>query len=276
MTLHPWRQANVAFPDWDHAEATALKHLVPLLHHAQAEGAVTPWFHVRKSPCWRVRYQPGPSGHSHISTGLDVLTTRGHITGWTEVIYEPEVHAFGGGAAMDAAHRLFHADSHHLTTQLRADGGRHRRETSLLLCTLLMRSAGLDWYEQGDVWARVGEHRGPPAATNAGHGPKLLHAVSRLISVDTEEMLRSEGALAHLARWAHAYSDTGTALAHLNSAGQLHRGLRDVLAHHVIFAWNRIGLSQPAQAELATAARTVIFGPDPTTDGRPENRVETA
>ncbi|WP_412078848.1 thiopeptide-type bacteriocin biosynthesis protein [Streptomyces xanthophaeus] len=276
MSSHPWRQANVAFADWDLAEAAALTHVVPLLHGAQAEGAVVAWFHVRKSPCWRVRYQTHPSGHSRINQALDALAVHGHISSWTEVIYEPEVHAFGGTEAMDSAHCLFHADSHYLTAYLRANGGRHRRETSLLLCTLLMRSAGLDWYEQGDVWARVGDHRAPPTATNAVHDLQLRQAVNRLISVDTEEMLCSGGPLDHLARWAQSYGATGAALARLNSAGQLHRGLRDVLAQHVIFAWNRIGLSLSAQADLATAARTVIFGPDPTTDRSAEDRVETA
>jgi hypothetical protein len=41
-------------------------------------------------------------------------------------------------------------------------------------------------------------------------------------------------------------------------------GLRDVLAHHVIFAWNRLGLPSATQVVLAAAAKTAVFGPDPT------------
>jgi hypothetical protein len=37
------------------------------------------------------------------------------------------------------------------------------------------------------------------------------------------------------------------------------RGTRDILAHHVIFHWNRIGLPYKTQSILAHAAKTVIF-----------------
>ena len=36
-------------------------------------------------------------------------------------------------------------------------------------------------------------------------------------------------------------------------------GLRDVLAHHVIFHWNRLGLATPTQAVLAHAAADAVF-----------------
>jgi hypothetical protein len=40
----------------------------------------------------------------------------------------------------------------------------------------------------------------------------------------------------------------------------MERGLRDVLAHHVIFHFNRIGVPAPAQAVLARAARNALLG----------------
>ncbi|MDQ1006666.1 thiopeptide-type bacteriocin biosynthesis protein [Streptomyces sp. V4I23] len=273
MPESPWHQANVAFADWDSAETTALTHLAPLLRTAEDEGALAAWFHIRKNPCWRVRYQPA-NDQDPIPPGLDALTVQRHITGWTEIVYEPETHAFGGPEAMDAAHRLFHSDSRSLTIHLPADAS-HRLEISLLLCSLLMRSAGLDWYEQGDVWARVSNHRALPTATDAADNDRHRAAVHRLISVNTEEMLRSGGSLAHLTEWARAYTDAGTELAHLAATGRLRRGLRDVIAHHVLFAWNRVGLPYDAQATLAAAAKTVIFGPDPTTDRNPQDRADT-
>ena len=42
----------------------------------------------------------------------------------------------------------------------------------------------------------------------------------------------------------------------LAAAGQLYRGLRDVLAHHLIFAWNRAGLPYMTQSVIAGAAKT--------------------
>ncbi|MGW4982618.1 thiopeptide-type bacteriocin biosynthesis protein [Streptomyces mirabilis] len=276
MNSPTWCQANVAFPDWERAETIALARLGPLLRTAEDDGALSSWFIIRKHPCWRVRYLPAAVGQDRIGRGLDRLIGEAYIKAWTEIIYEPEIHAFGGAEAMASAHRLFHRDSRSLIDFLQSDAGRHRRETSLMLCSLMMRSAGLDWYEQGDVWARVGAHRALAAGTEQGNSDRLLSAVHRLISVNGEDMMRAGGPLAHVADWASAYADAGRELAHLTDSGKLHRGLRDVLAHHVLFAWNRIGLHYAAQAPLAAAAKTVIFGStDPTTERSSADRVET-
>lgn len=275
MNSPTWCQANVAFPDWEHAESIALAQLAPLLRTAEDEGALTAWFLIRKRPCWRVRYLPVADAQDRIGQGLDALIADGYIKGWTEIIYEPEVHAFGGAEAMASAHRLFHRDSRSLLDHLQVDAGKYRHEISLMLCSLLMRSAGLDWYEQGDVWVRVSAHRALPPGTERNSRDRLHTAVHRLISVNGEDLICTGGPLAHIAGWAGAYTDAGRELAHLTSTGQLHRGLRDVLAHHVLFAWNRIGLTYATQAALAAAAKTAIFGPDPTIERTAADRVET-
>jgi len=274
MNPPTWCQANIVFPDWESAEIVALAQLAPLLRTAEDEGALTAWFLVRKRPCWRVRYLPAADAQDRIGQDLDALVAEGHIRGWTKIVYEPEVHAFGGAEAMASAHRLFHRDSRNLIDHLQGDAGRHRRETSLMLSSLLMRSAGLDWYEQGDVWARVGAHRALPPGTGRDSRDRLHAAVHRLISVNGEDLMRAGGPLAHAAGWARAYTDAGKELARLTDSGRLHRGLRDVLAHHVLFAWNRIGLPYTTQAALADAAKTAVFGPDPTTQRNAADRVE--
>lgn len=72
--------------------------------------------------------------------------------------------AFGGDAGMNLAHELFCADSRAVLNLLRnGESGLGRRELSLLLCSILMRAAGLEWYEQGDVWHRVALERRLPA-----------------------------------------------------------------------------------------------------------------
>ncbi|MEU3315809.1 thiopeptide-type bacteriocin biosynthesis protein [Streptomyces sp. NPDC006662] len=272
MPAHTWHQANVAFADWSLAESTALTHLTPLLRAAEEKGDLTSWFHIRKRPCWRIRYQTAAGSGDPVAPTLDGLAAQGCIDGWVAVVYEPETHAFGGPEGMDAAHRLFHQDSHNLATHLQQEST-HRREISLMLCSLLMRSAGLDWYEQGDVWARVSAHRATPETADPSGSDRHHAAVRRLITVTTEDMLHGHGPLARFAAWASAYTDAGTELARLAATGRLHRGPRDVVAHHILFAWNRAGLPQDTQATLAAAATTVIFGPDPTTDRNPKNRV---
>jgi thiopeptide-type bacteriocin biosynthesis protein len=254
-----WHQVNVTFPDWDHAEQTAAVHIAPGL--SQATGA---WFFIRKHPCWRIRYQPAqPGTQADVERHLNALAAAGHVTGWTRIVYEPEVHAFGGTQAMDTAHHLFHADSRCLLRYLRDQpGGRHRRELSLMLCSIMMRAAWQDQFEQGDVWARVADHRKPPPGTSP-NGPRPVDKVCRLITTDAESRMRGGAPLGSHTGWAAAYTAAGRELADLTAAGRLHRGLRDVLAHHVIFAWNRAGLPYMTQSILASVAKTAIFGPDP-------------
>ncbi|WP_371782536.1 thiopeptide-type bacteriocin biosynthesis protein [Streptosporangium subroseum] len=270
MDPHLWRQANVAFPDYDRAEHVALTHLVPLLVSAEQDGFLTSWFFIRKNPCWRVRFLPGAdatAARAYIHHHLDDLKSNRHIIDAREIVYEPETHAFGGTDGMACAHRLFHLDSRHLlahltdTQHLPAAG--HRRELSILLCSALLRAARLDWYEQGDVWARVADHRQPPGPIPADRLCALQADLRHLMSVDTASLMREGSPLAYAPGWTRAFTVAGQGLADLAAAGLLRRGLRAILAHHVIFVWNRFGLPHTTQAVLATTAKTVVFGSDP-------------
>lgn len=266
-----WRQVFIHFDAWDAAEHTAVAHLGPLLTDAETSGLVASWFFIRKAPCWRVRFLPSDDSTAQDATTfihqrLDTLHEAGRIARWTETVYEPEAYAFGGPAAMDSAHHLFHQDSRHIFAYLGGDrapasasGGDQRRELSILLSSILMRSAGQDWYEQGDIWARVAEHRSlPPDAP-----PDRLHAMGSdlrwLMTVDPASLAQNDGPLAFLSDWAAAFDNAGTHLGELACHGTLRRGLRAVLAHHVIFAWNRIGLSHTTQSLLANVAKAVVL-----------------
>ncbi|MEV6397330.1 thiopeptide-type bacteriocin biosynthesis protein [Streptomyces sp. NPDC051907] len=266
----PWRQITIAFPDWDSAERTALTRLAPILATAEAARLIGPWFFLRKAPHWRIRYQPPgdqPTAETHILKALGPLQHAQHITAVTPVIYEPETHAFGGPEAMTCAHRLFHLDSRHLIDHLTRHPDRpRRRELSILLCTALLRAAGLDWYEQGDVWARVADHRDPPRPQPADRLKTLRDGLRHLMIADIAQLTREDAPFNVPAAWPHAFTTTGRELAALAAAGRLHRGLREVLAHHVIFAFNRLGLPHAAQAILAAGAKAVVFGPDPTSE----------
>jgi thiopeptide-type bacteriocin biosynthesis protein len=254
-----WHQANIEFPGWDRAEHVAAARLYPRLE--ETAPASLYWF-MRKQPCWRLRYRAGRDGASRTGHALDALTEAGHIAGWTPVIYEPEVHAFGGPEAMGAVHRLFHEDSREILAYLhtRPEDTR-RREYSLMLCSIMMRAARQDFFEQGDVWARVAACRPAPAEHAAG--PGLPGLVRRFLATDAESRMHEDAALGSCARWAAAYSAAGEELGKLAAAGRLHRGLRDVLSHCVIFAWNRLGLPYATQCTLASAAKAAVFGPDP-------------
>jgi thiopeptide-type bacteriocin biosynthesis protein len=255
-----WHQVNVSFPYWDSAEQTTAAHLGPRL---DSEEQLTAWWFIRKTPCWRIRYQAAPGAWSGVERHLRELIGQGHLTAWTRVVYEPEVHAFGGPESMAAAHRLFHDDSRAILTYLRDQpADRHRREISLMLCSVMLRAASQDWFEQGDIWARVASYRKPPPGI-LPERPRLLEPVRRLITADAGLKMRGGTPLVFRIGWADAYAAAGEELARIAAAGMLHRGLRDVLAHHVIFAWNRLGLPYAMQSALASTAKTVVFGPDP-------------
>ncbi|CCK25003.1 hypothetical protein BN159_0624 [Streptomyces davaonensis JCM 4913] len=57
-----------------------------------------------------------------------------------------------------------------------------------------------------------------------------------------------------------AFEQTGATLARLAARGALTRGLRAVIAHHVIFHANRASLLQDDQSALSHIAREVVMG----------------
>lgn len=257
-----WWQAYLHFTDWPNADTTFTTHVLPLLHEAESIGAIDGWWYTRKHPCWRLRIRPTSGARPTIGDGFDHLVSDRHLRRWWPGIYESETPAFGGKTSMTAAHALFVTDSReiqHLRQRTNLTVG--PRELSVLLCTIMMRAARLEWYEQGDVWNRVitTEHR--TAVSDVL--PERLNARTReirpLLLADSDGLLRSGGPLEPFAEWAAAFHTTGQTLARAVQDGTLDRGLRQVLSYHVLFHWNRLGLSMRGQSILAWAARATIL-----------------
>lgn len=256
-----WAQVHVEFTDWHRAEHTAARHLRPLL---AVDGGTAGWWFVRKYPCWRLRYRPTDDAPRRLAIALDDLVESSAIRSWHQTLYEPEIHAFGGPAAMDIAHELFHHDSCGVLDLLHCSPPPlpGRRELTVLAISLLLRAAGQDWFEQGDVWAKVAdlrraEHKPLRVATDA---PTSLR---RLMTLDAgpSSSLTAEGPLTPLTNWFAAFERAGRQLAALSRHGSLLRGLRAVLAHHVIFHWNRIDLAHTDQLILSILARDIVMTP---------------
>ncbi|MGH7867688.1 MAG: methyltransferase, FxLD system, partial [Candidatus Dormibacteraceae bacterium] len=240
------------------AETMATTHLSPFL--VRTSSSVVDWWFIRKAASWRLRFRPVDDRRETGTTFIDHLTTElieaGAIQRWAEVIYEPETHAFGGPTGMAIAHELFHTDSQYVLGHLaRTPGGPdYRRELALLLAVRLMRAAGQDWYEQGDMWAHVATHR----LQGAPHEP----TPASLIAV--QQLLTSTGdtpgsPLREAPAWSARFEQAGRALAHLHHCGGLTRGIRAVLTHHLLFTMNRLGISAADQYALAAAASHVVF-----------------
>ncbi|MFD0013057.1 methyltransferase, FxLD system [[Kitasatospora] papulosa] len=250
-----WQQHNITFPDRDTGRRCVTEHLAPVLLAAEADGQLSGWWFMNKQP-WRLRYvadQPSPT----VLTLLDEWAADGTAQSCTTGIYEPETEAFGGADAMTAAHALFHEDSRHLLTYPVHNEHLGRRETAILLMSSMMRAANLDWFEQGDVWAKVSALRpgtGTPAST------RLTSAMRTLMTTEARSLCREHGPLDGHADWVAAFERVGTTLAYLAAQGDLTRGLRAVIAHHAIFHANRAGLPSADQYTLFNIAREAIMG----------------
>jgi protein-L-isoaspartate(D-aspartate) O-methyltransferase len=260
MSAHhlTWHQYNIVFAGRERAEQVAARHLLPAFTAAQADGSLDLWWYIRKQPAWRFRYlaQPG----SGLGPVLDQLIEQQNITSWTAGIYEPETTAFGGDDAMRAAHQLFHHDSRHILARIikAAGPGLGQRETTVLLCTAMLRAAGLDWYEQADVWDKAAALRAGAGTLPAARAAQLAPAMHRLLNAGTRIPGTGPGN-----EWVRAFEQAGQTLAALAAAGTIRRGLRAVLAHHIIFHANRAGISVRDQAILATLAAHTMFGTCP-------------
>lgn len=264
-----WTQLYVEFPHWADAEKTAAEHLAPVLRQAEAEHGLASWWFIRKAPCWRLRLlaQSGSGTHHLVTAALDDLTDAGLVARYWHGIYEPETAAFGGPAAMTLAHQLFHADSRAvLEPHSRTGAPLGQRELSVLLSTTMLHAAGLEWYEQGDVWHLVAAERPLPSDAPPAQLQQLADDLVQLLRADTTaagSLFGPGRPLAPAGPRADAFRQAGRALGTAARTGALERGLRQILAYHLIFHFNRCGLPSRTQSILATAARTAILGPLP-------------
>jgi protein-L-isoaspartate(D-aspartate) O-methyltransferase len=277
-----WQQATVVCAGRHWLTPAAAACLATGLDQASATGTITGYHFLRKDGGIRLRVAPDNDRARHmLAQILDSLAARRQIGSWVRGIYEPEVYAFGGPAAMDTAHRLFCTDSRAaLAAAGRLDHhGPGPREIATLLICALLRAAGMDWFEQGDVWATVAQHRPPPVLPPTERFPRALSAMHRLMTVDAAAPPEIEpGWQTRLA----AFETAGRELARLTRGGQLERGLRAVLAHHVIFTLNRAGLPAGQQSALAYLAKEItlqhsaVSNPAPRGDAHNVGQMNTA
>ncbi|MET8160343.1 methyltransferase, FxLD system [Sphaerisporangium sp. NPDC005289] len=238
-----WRQATIRFPE--DAGAT------PKTAAALAAALSGQRFHfMRKEGKLRLRTERSAADL------LDQFVADEFAAGWVAGVYEPETEAFGGAQGMAIAHEVWCADS---PAALAGTGSPHARERCILLLSAMNRAAGLDPFEIGDVWAKVGDLRPAVNPPHASHRASAITAMRRLMNADAAQRDTTEPGWPDRVA---AFEDAGRRLARLAAGGQLRRGLRAVLAHHVIFAFNRAGISVAEQAAAAWLGQHVAFGDD--------------
>jgi thiopeptide-type bacteriocin biosynthesis protein len=256
-----WFHAGISFASWDAAEPVMAAKAGPALDALARDGRTGSWWFVRKHPHWRIRVRDAPP--ELVAALLGKLTADGTIAGWHPGTYEPEAHAFGGVAGMDIAHDLFCADSRGVLQYARSPPPlTGRRELSVALIGALLASAGLDWFERGDVYARVAAMRPTPPDGSEPNLDQLSGQLRALARVPAELLVLKGVPGAFGMQWLEAVRGAGRRLSAAAQADELERGLRAVLAHVVIFNWNRLGLSATTQGILAHAARDAYLPRD--------------
>jgi thiopeptide-type bacteriocin biosynthesis protein len=267
-----WEYWRIEVPEAASARHLVATQLAPLLDRLTREGSVDHWWFLVKhdgAPHVRLRLlagEPALTGRAApaIEGALEAQRRSGRVSGWRTVPYEPETALFGGGEGMRLSHSLLHRDSRAACRWLGGERA-HTEEASFIAIRGLLTGAELDVFEQGDVWSRVASHRPMPADRL---GPALARngdAVGRLYAAradDVRELLGDGAAYRVLEDWTVELGRSGRALAAAARRGGLRRGLRAILATHVVFHWNRLGLSGAVQAGLAHLVAGWIFDQD--------------
>ncbi|MFE1768214.1 thiopeptide-type bacteriocin biosynthesis protein [Streptomyces angustmyceticus] len=259
------RQVNIRFADYPGAERAFRAYLMPALR----TGPIGAWWFVRKYPLWRLRVYPGPEASpedavAHLAEALDSSVSWGVATEWQPLPYEPETVAFGGPTGMALAHELFHTDSVGVLEYLRlaADGSDKMldaKATSLLAMTLMMRAAGLEFGEQGDVWGQVEARRPLADDVTPDQVSGMVGTMRHLLLIEAGPLL-TDGPLTPVRAWIEGLERSGRALAEAAGAGRLALGVRGILARHVFFHWNRMGFTTRQQSIWSRAAREAVLG----------------
>jgi thiopeptide-type bacteriocin biosynthesis protein len=184
------------------------------------------------------------------------------------MIYEPETALFGGSEGMAASHAFFCTDSQAIVEllvsneydhRISPEQSRHLRPAlSTLILTSALQGAGLDAFETWDVWHRILTLRPFPLTRVMAEAVDQARGLLKAAVIDAANGSASEWCSIQfkdsLRNWRTAAWELGSSLQLLAKEGRLERGLREVLAVHALFHWNRMGFGPGVQSCIARAA----------------------
>lgn len=101
------------------------------------------------------------------------------------------------------------------------DGGAPEHRRTRALC---------DWFEQGDVWAKIAALRPVTSPLPPERVAELAPAARQLMTTDARSLCRPDGPLHAHGAWVTAFERAGATLADLAGCGAFTRGLRAVMA----------------------------------------------
>ena len=247
-----WVQLGLAPGGAPHRELLA--ELAVLVRDWRDQRIVEDFFFMHKPPGLRVRFAPAPGRAAHVRSELlrrvPVWRSAGLVGAVEPGGYEPEVHRFGGPAAMDHAHRLFTADA--VTWLDRHALARPAPAWALSLAMLRPVFDGLGLLgAERDVWAGVAAagRLVPPGVERSAADEELRrglrhrwhHPDELLAALPDEDRRLADRHAAEVAPLAPAWAA---------AAGD---SLRAAAAWYVVFHWNRAALGFGRQVLLTEA-----------------------
>jgi thiopeptide-type bacteriocin biosynthesis protein len=255
-----WQQVNVAPTLVDgsmvSSAGSVFRALEPFLNEWRNKRQLASFFFMRKDPGIRLRFLADHAVARELSELLDRLVDEGAVDAWFRSIYEPEVQRFGGGAAMEAVHKWFDAD----TTQwirldrLRTDG------RAVIARDMLCAAVALDLVkatvpDRGESWAVWCQY-----ASSSGLASEDVTADLPVPDFESLTSNATPGEQEVLHAYEAANRTLSDELLRVWRDGQLCAGLRSVLAAIILFHFNRHGLDAAAHARIAW---TMIHALDP-------------
>ncbi|MEJ2723798.1 MAG: thiopeptide-type bacteriocin biosynthesis protein [Deltaproteobacteria bacterium] len=262
MNLH-WYQFNVGLVRQKGDARPSARHLFKSLLPYISEAAC--FFFVRKPPDVRLRFQikQGALADS-IEKKLEDLAKMGFIHNAASVVYEPEVHLFGGPAIMPFIHQHFYVDSQ-AWIELDLLSDRKPRSHCLLQVSralmddLFIQTLSPYDEEIWDVWRNL--QRMLPLTEEKFED-------SAAATIDALESCSCKSQAVWIRRYREANTSLAGKLALHAKFGKLESGVRSILAFIALFHYNRFGLSAKARCIADTMAtvwdpRQYLIGAEP-------------
>jgi thiopeptide-type bacteriocin biosynthesis protein len=260
--VNSWRQVNVAL---DRSRGPALQSarrvlhgLAPLLDDLRADGRLHRFHFMRKPPDIRLRLA-GPAPDDMVPPVLALLrrlADEGAVLDVFTSVYEPQVHLFGGPAAMALVHDHFDVDSQawidHDSLQAAGTARLPVQDLTTAVLNDLFARALDDHGEVWETWCNLCDVIG--ATTGSSDDTAAASAAFPADLTDlAEEATPQERPI--LTRYRSANDRLATGLRELWSTGQLQCGLRGMLPFVGVFHFHRYGLDAHRQATQALAMR---------------------
>jgi thiopeptide-type bacteriocin biosynthesis protein len=265
-----WVQVGLA-PDRRRPARTLLTELAALVRDWRAGGVIDDFFFMHKPPGLRVRFAAVADRTPFVRAEVD-RRSRGWcaerlVAAAGPGTYVPEVHKFGGDAAMAHAHRMFTADALAWLDFHAAAAKVPAWALSFVLLRQVFDAMGLDARREHAAWAEVaGIGRTVPAeapGTDAA-GTELWRWWQRpdeLLAALPEDVRRiaaghAEEVSPHATAWATTLADRDTdGDTDRNNGSDSDERTAEAVAWYVVFHWNRAALTFGRQV-LLTAALT--------------------